>query len=495
MAVTIITAPQDIEPAYNPQYWYINSADKTETGFRYIVDVVNNDTSEVLGTYKLRPIPTTLYGEVDVSKLLQTALTIDFQPTQIFYEANKHTLKYRIDIDEEYIVDESISGYGFAGSVNWTNHGDPAINPNGLARTRLIHATEPPFVAGDVINIIQVVGVNNRPELEGIQTVLDVQEISGAWATVLALPWIGGGSTSNAGSATYADGRKTIIDGISSDVKDVFRGAFSFMTYGEYNHETYELNANTKKLLTTLPSTFRISRNKPTWLAGWFTSLQNRVVFNIGGTLYRYNLGSTLGLINFDIVPSDDNISDVFSGGAWVAFGGGLDLSGVDSYTVQIQLSDDTPLSEVVTISLYDECDRFDTYDICFLDRLGSWVTVPFYKGSYINSNVDRKTIRRKYGERTDTGWEYNTYEAGEENYHVQENLTYTVNTGQLSEVESQYMKELLSTPKAFVSINGDDWQAINIQSSSLPLMKKRTTRERKVSLDFTMAVQDEING
>jgi hypothetical protein len=31
-----------------------------------------------------------------------------------------------------------------------------------------------------------------------------------------------------------------------------------------------------------------------------------------------------------------------------------------------------------------------------FLDRLGSWITIPFYKGSYMNQAVQRDDIRKK---------------------------------------------------------------------------------------------------
>ena len=495
MAITIIAQPQDLSPAYNANYWYLDSTNKTELGFRYLVSVVDTTLTETIGTYSLRPIPTTLYGEVDVAKLLQTALDIDFQPTLEFYNANKHILNYRIDIDEEYFVNHPMSGYGFAGSSNWSEWGNPAINPNGLARTRITHATEPPYVAGDIINIVQNVGIFNRTELEGIQTVLDVEQIGGIWSTILALPWIGGGTSLNAGITSYADGQKTIIEGISSSVKDAFRGAFSFMTYGNYDHETYELNSPLKKLLTTLPTNVRISRNNATWLAGYFTSLNNRVVFNINGTLYRYNLGSILGLINFNVLPSDDNIAEEFVLGSWIPFAGGLDLSEIDRYTVQIRLSDDTELSEKVTVNLYDECDYFETVDVCFLDRLGSWVTIPFNKALRLNTSVERKMTRRKYGNFVGGQWQYNTTDAGAENYHVAETLTFSITTGQLNETESQYMKELLSTPKAFVSFNSGEWQAMNIQNTTLALPKKRTDRERKATIDFTMSVQDEING
>ena len=494
MAVTVLAQPQDITPAYNAAYWYLDSTNKTELGHRYLVEVVNVATSGTIGTYSLRPIPTTLYGEVDISKLLQTALSIDFQPTLTQWLANKHKVKYRLNIDEEYFVNVAMTGYGFAGSANWSEHGNPAINPNGLARTRLTHTSQPPYVAGDIINVAQTAGVNYRPELEGIQTVLDVEQIAGVWATILALPWIGGGAA-NTGTTSYADGKKTIVSGITTENKDAIRAALPFTAFKDYDHSDYELDGATKKLLTTLPSEVRISRNNSSWLAGYFTSLNNRVVFNINGTLYRYNLGAIQGLINFNILPSDDNISDVFSGGSWLAFIGGLDLSGVDSYTVQIKTVDDVPLSEEVTVSLYNECDYFETVDVCFLDRLGSWITIPFNKALRLTSDVERKTTRRKYGGLVGGAWTYNTTDAGEENYHVSETLRYSITTGQLNETESQYMRELLSTPKAFVSLNGAEFQSMNIQSTSLALPKKRTDRERKANIEFTMSVQDEING
>ena len=91
--------------------------------------------------------------------------------------------------------------------------------------------------------------------------------------------------------------------------------------------------------------------------------------------------------------------------------------------------------------------------------------------------------------------WGYNTTALGVENYDVSESIKYRVNTDILDEVENQYMRELLSTPQAYVSIDGGDWRSIEILSTSQPLHKKRTQRDRKVTLEFRMAVQDEVNG
>jgi hypothetical protein len=94
-----------------------------------------------------------------------------------------------------------------------------------------------------------------------------------------------------------------------------------------------------------------------------------------------------------------------------------------------------------------------------------------------------------------DGNWTYNYSDNGDETYHVEETISFTVNTGILSQTECLFMRELLSTPQAFVSIDNGEFQSIKITSASMPLHLKRTTRDRKVNLVFTMAVQDEING
>lgn len=495
MAITIIADPQALTPAYNPMYFYLDSTSKTQLGYRYLIEIVDNDTSTVIGTYRLKPIPTTLYGEVDISKLIQSRLEEDFQ--QLYgYIADKQQISYKLNIDEEYFVNTAFTDYGFAGAISWANFSDPSINPNGFTRTLLIHgAVLPAWTAGDVILVTQTAGVNYRAELEGVHTVLDVFLSAGVYYTVLDLLWIGSGGVSG-GSASYADGQKTTIAGIVSVNYTAYKGAFGFMTFKDYNHLDYILDGATKKLLTTLPQDVRISRNKPTYLSAYLdTSATHYVEFNIGGTRYRYGLaGMSENVVLFDALPSTANIVQVFSGG-WIAFVGTIDLTGVETYTIKITDQIDTDKSEIKTVTLYNECDHFTTYDICFFDRLGSWITIPFYKGSYMSQDVQRDKIRTKYGGYNAGNWTYEATDTGVKTYHVEEQITYTVNTGILSEVECQYMRELLSTPQAYVSIDGGEFQAIDIVTASMPLNLKRTQRDRKVNLVFTMSVQDEING
>lgn len=496
MAITILANPQDLNPAYNPMYFYFDSTAKAQLGFRYVVEVVNSDTTETIGTYRLKPIPNTLYGEVDISELIQKTLYNDFRLLNS-YVPTGHQVTYELNIDEEYYVNVAFTDYGFAGASTWADFSTPSVNPNGFTRTMLAcGASLPPYVAGDQILVIQIPSANYRPELDGIHTVLDVFFDTGVYYVVLDLLWIGSGAASG-GSTSYADGQKTTVTGVNSGGFKAFKGAFKFMDFKDYDYTDYELQNGSSKFLTTLPNGVRISRAVNTWLAGYVSSgFSEYVVFNINNSLYRYSLGAVDNeVVLFKIVPLDNLITEKWDGTAWVAFTSTIDLTSVESYTVQINTAADVGLSKKISINLYSECDKFTTYDITFLDRFGSWVTVPFNKGSYMSQEVERNNLRAKYGGYDSGEWVYTAQSTGSKTYHVEEDITYTVNTGILSEVECQYYRELISTPQAFVSIDGGEPQAIEIITASMPLHLKRTQRDRKVSLQFKMSVQDEING
>ena len=494
MAISVLASPQDLTPAYNPMYIYLNSTNKTQLGFRYVVEVLDV-SSNVVGTYRARPIPVTLYGEIDISKLVQTLLFNDFQ-NEIHYTPLGHGVGYSINLFEEYFINEPFTDYNFGGSGIWTNFSNPAINPNGFARVMLSHASDPSFAVGDIIQVTQTPSANFRPELEGIHTVLDTFENSGTWYTVLDLVWIGSGAASG-GFVSYANGNKAVIPSGGITVKDAIKSAFSFVDFKTFDHSSYILNGNTKKLLTTLPSEFRISRLIPTWAMGYFDTEQEYfAVFSIGSGIYRYSLGVLENQLEmFQILPTPDNITEIYVGAGSYAPTTFSGLGDVAEYTVQIQLNDTTPVSELRTVSLYSECDFHTKYDVTFLDRLGSWVTMPFYKGAYINQSVERLDFRKKYGNLVDGGFDYALTDNGKETYHVDETVSMILSTGILSEVESQYIRELVSSPQLYLSIDGGIPRSISLTTTSAQLHLKRTQRDRKLSITFEYSVQDEING
>jgi hypothetical protein len=490
MAVTLISSPEVFHPAYNQSYFVFDSDDSAENGFRYVVDVIVS--SAVVATYKIRPLPNTLYGEVDIAKVVQSLLSKDFQLADT-YNATGHFVNYRLQIDEEYFVNHPLDGfYAASGSLPfaWPNFSNLSINPDGGAKVQIGTTSLPPFVAGDLINVQQNVILNSA--IEGVHTVLDVWTGGGGiWFIVIDLPWVGGANiTTAAGDITYANGLKARFTGLTTSPFTAFRGAFGFASFPNYLAADYLIDGATKKLLTTLPDGVRISRNTMTKFACRKPSAARYAVFNLEGDLYRFQIASGT-VVNFDAIPTNANIEDWWDGAAWVANTDDIDaaLALLPSYELTLRTSALTIMSQARVITLYSECDFFDKYDITFMDRLGSYITIPFYKADSISASVERSELNRKLPN------DYSLLDAGMDSYHIEETLSYTVNSGQLSQTEYYYMRELLSTPQAFVSINGAPQQRIVITSSNFDLLRQRTSKQRNLAIQFRMSTQDEING
>ena len=488
MAVTLISSPEVFHPAYNQSYFVFDSDVSNENGFRYVVDVIVS--SAVVATYKIRPLPNTLYGEVDIAKVVQSLLSKDFQLADT-YNATGHFVNYRLRIDEEYFVNHPFDlALAASGGMlfTWPNFGNLTINPDGGVKTQLTSATLPPFAIGDVINVQQDVVLNSA--IEGVHTVLDIYLASGVYYIVLDLPWVGGGIIAMEGFLTYANGLKARFTGLTTSQFTAFRGAFGFASFPNYLAADYLIDGTTKKLLTTLPDGVRISRNTMTKFACRKPSAARYAVFNLEGDLYRFQIASGT-VVNFDAIPTNANIEDWWNGTAWVANPDNIDaaLALLPSYELTLRTSALTIMSQTRVITLYSECDFFDKYDITFMDRLGSYITIPFYKADSISASVERSELNRKLPNN------YSLLDAGMDSYHIEETLSYTVNSGQLSQTEYYYMRELLSTPQAFVSINGAPQQRIVITSSNFDLLRQRTSKQRNLAIQFKMSTQDEING
>jgi hypothetical protein len=275
----------------------------------------------------------------------------------------------------------------------------------------------------------------------------------GVWYVVLELLWIGSGGTS-AGITTFADGKKTLVTGIETSVVQAFKGAFRFMQFNAFNPFEYINDTSNKKFLTTLPEGVRVSAQRPTWLQVYTNDdIDYYLVWTIDGVQYRYQIQAQEdGISIVNITPDEFLFEQVLVDGVWETWSGFFTLT-ADSYTIQLQDVDGVPKSELRTVSVYQECDFHDTYNVCFFDRLGSWITVPFNKAAYMTQQIERETTRKKYGRYSGGKWGYDTFERGEEVYNIEEGIVYNVNSGQLSQIESQYYRELISTAQAFVSI------------------------------------------
>jgi hypothetical protein len=197
---------QPLMPAYNPIKYIYSSTNVLLSGFKYIFDVYESGTVNKIAEYRVMPTYGTGFGEIDLSKLLQSFVSYDLNLTNTsVYNAVDSHYKYDLHVGEEYLTTTTYINALTASGVN--------------VQINVVNT----FVAGDQINITQAdLGVAN-PNLEGLFTVLSV----GVGFLVVNSPWANVTNPNIDGAITYADGRKTVTRDLLLDTNNfVFNGAF-----------------------------------------------------------------------------------------------------------------------------------------------------------------------------------------------------------------------------------------------------------------------------
>jgi hypothetical protein len=207
MAITTFIVPSNLAPAYNPFNIVLESDNVNEPSFRYVVELYDNLTSNLITRLNLVPRASDSIGYTDINQIVQNLVSYQI-PSGNFNDGNFGSIA-SVDIQV---------GEMYAESYTYTD-----IQQNGIY-VELVGAGATTYVAGDQINIAQSDGGVAMPNLEGLFTVISVSgddvTISRLWSDI-TYSMIGG-------VVTYADNRKTEFLNLDSEFVYFFNASFSF---------------------------------------------------------------------------------------------------------------------------------------------------------------------------------------------------------------------------------------------------------------------------
>ena len=97
MAISGVVEPNVTTPAYNPVIFWVDSTNKNETGFKYVVDVYDSTPTKI-AEYRVAPEIVNGYGVIDLSKLLQAKVSKDLDlTTTTYYNASNSYFQYSVN--------------------------------------------------------------------------------------------------------------------------------------------------------------------------------------------------------------------------------------------------------------------------------------------------------------------------------------------------------------------------------------------------------------
>ena len=469
MAVSAIATPVYFSPAYNPLKFIYDSTNKNLDGFKYVFDIYESGTSNKIGERKVLPRPDG-YGEIDLSKLLQSQVTHDFDlSTTEDVTAPNSFYKYDVKVGEEYVT-----------LISYTAS---LADDSGSVEITATHA----FQVGDKVVITQDDGGVANPNLEGL---FIVTAINGTTSFTVDSPWIDVTDATINGSVRYADNRKTIVrDLAASNNNYVFNGVRPWRLWRTYSEAPYILSSSTDLFLTDMPSTYWITPSQNIYVnlcANLVTT--GRMYFeNDGGDLMYYTVNANSFVLQANIGASA-NPSTVVNGTA------GHIKSDTEYYDVWYANNEGSRRSIKYRIYIDRRC-AINNYEIYFLDRMGTINSFAFQLRAYERGTVQRDTYNKDIeGEVVTSVWTYGLDEFGLKTFTVNEERTIELNTNWMTEEMSDYFAQLVTSPLTYIK-NGTAYEAVIVTDSGYELNKSRNKNLIRKTITVKFANQNVING
>ena len=479
MATTIIAQPQQLMPAYNPIKYIIDNTNKNEPGFRYIFSIYpatgSHTSATLIAQYRVLPAWSTGYGEQDISLLMQSLVTYNETGIAGFeaYDSSESWYQYDVDLGFEYID-----------NIDYTSD----LSPDGL--NTLIEYTSHGFVVGDQVVITQADGGVANPALEGLHTVITVDNanqftVNVLWSTITE-------ATIN-GTVTYADLRKTqVLDDSLITNKEVFNGAFN-------NY----INAYSSNLF---PSALYLANSAGDLLMTTHTAGTGYAAStSVLGMLY-YNLrvyASRVYTVTWYDMDANVINSQSFtpaSNGIWAVYVGPEGAAITQDYYVQVT-NDNGFASQAYYFTYDNRCAINEYQQLIYLDRMGSWQSFAFQLRTYEKGQITREQYNQHIdGQVVSSQWAGVNLQKGFRTYNTNVTKSFDLNTNWMAEYDAKRFQELLTSPQVYYfainySFVTEYYCACVVEATSFEVFSQKNKKLIKQSVTIKLAQQDPING
>ena len=488
MAITLKAAPQQLTPAYNPIKYIYDSTNKNLLGFKYIFEVYQSGTVNQIAEYRVLPVYSTGYGEIDLTKLLQAKVSYDLFPTNTtVYNATNSHYKYDVKVGEEYLTTTTFTSL----MSNYTT-------APYSGRVQLNGANT--FVVGDQIVLTQSgVGTVN-PNFDGLYTVL----VATPTYIVINFLWSSIVNPNKDVQITYADGRKTTTYNIISNLNNyVFNGALPWTQWPAWDENDYYLTGTSNKFLSSIPfNNFYATLSQDLWLNAVYGSIPggtHRIVFkNNGGDVLRKSVSASDHVTGNAVGPNNAGTLTVVSGTLPL-------IKPTTQWYDFYYEHNGAQVSDIYRVNI-DRRVRTQEYSIIFLDRLGSWGSFAFTGRAYEKGTVQREQYNMDVqGKILSSEWTYDLIDRGYVNSYVTVEETIDLNTDWMTQEMATYFTELISSPYTYFKVSNyyNDCDApdstayvsCNIVTSSYEYFKQRNKNLIKQSITIKLANNDMVNG
>lgn len=449
MAITIKVQPQEFQSAYNEVIVVLDSDNKTEPKFQYIVNInVNGVFSSKL---KIQSNPQG-FGIVNLQKHLESYIgsNLDILNKQGFKQITDSWIDYDISLSEEFVLTTSFTSV--------TNNG-------GFAQYN--YAAPHNFIDEDFITVTSSTEVGYL----GIQ---EVTSLPSTTSIVTTLPYV----VTATGNSVLSNGTVTVISDPATFTGDkfVYNNVLKWLDVPNWNYNNYVANsAGQGKLLTNLPNVSTTDlQDRQT--VNFYQNISNeakylQVTSDNRGAFFLDNgspiIGANTKFMSIGVGGFDINNAPL--SGTVVSATPPIIDGDTKSYTVKLLDSTFSPSSEELTFNVEKVNCKFEGYRLMYLNNGGSFSSFNFALGDSKKVSIKKKTFKKNYGTYNSVAntYGYNSSDKGETVLDTDISEVHEINSDYIKENEGNLIQDLLSSPEVYhLSSNTDAYDtAITISN------------------------------
>jgi hypothetical protein len=272
--------------------------------------------------------------------------------------------------------------------------------------------------------------------------------------------------------------------------KYIWNSALDWQEFIDFLYTDYILTKGLTghPFLTNAPATQRIELNQNAWLymatasSGSVQTAQFKKYNSSGsllGTLYITNpyydlTGSEAHrFVRLGTGPANLNAHTA----SWID-------SNVSYYTAQVLDSTSGTASTAMRYDMTENC-RFTTVRLHWLNKLGGFDSFNFTLKSRESLAITKQQYKKRYGNTTGTTWGYESYERGDVVFDSRSKQSFKITSDWISEAESEWLEELLTSPEVYVETAVDKLTAIVVKDSKYDKRKKVNERLFNLELEY----------
>ena len=254
----------------------------------------------------------------------------------------------------------------------------------------------------------------------------------------------------------------------------------------------YELDGVTKKFLTNMPDNHKVSIESHGWL--YFKEATALTIVSVitfdssGATINAFKIDASTTSADIQFTPSSPaSLNNIDNANILL---GAQPIITSDVAYYEVYVGAPSQVSETRTFVLEESC-KYNTNTLIFQNNLGAFDSFTFYLGDMSTTDIERKDMKVNVDTVVGNDIVYSMNEREKVTYYTKKSETIKLMSDWISEAESNWLLELMSSPEIYLQEGNELTAVAKIKATNYT--KKKVVRDKlfKIEVELELGYDD----